>query len=611
MKRIIPWILIISLLFTMAACNVEDEYADGHAVLSPQLTILETPIPYATPRLWAENYTDEMTSASLGYDDLSQQDIEDLYVLGKVWGFLKYYHPNIRAGQFDWDMELMGILPAYAAVASPAERDQLLLEWIQALGAYTDEVDEHMNMPADATVARMPDYSWMDDLTDPALQQALQDILNVQRGEEQHYVTYNEVGGYTAQNEALFSNHSFTHAGARILTLFRYWNVYCYYSPYLEITDKPWDDVLKEMIPSFVNGEEDGEFLGSLRRLSGYTGDEHTYYWGSHSSGNTVFGKYALPLKARYFNEQLVLIDSYEMNRPLEDMGLMAGDVLTHIDGVPVEERYQSLDPFVPTSHEERNRQYLWDFYLFRTHNINMELTVMRDGQTVQMKTFTNKLRDIQMKWHHSTHSAETRKMVVEDLGDGIVYLNLDNVGESDLDKNRDVIMSSKVMIWDLRGYPDYQMMLNFFDMILPQPLNATNITMVYPNTPGIFVDYGSEMVGTGTETPFEGQVIALVDGNAKSRPEYFAMYVKAMPNGTVLGQTTVGVDGDTDTIVLPFGINVQFTSIGIEYPDGSATQRIGIVPDVWLDVTKEGVLAGRDEILEQALEYIRTMELN
>ena len=37
---------------------------------------------------------------------LSNNQIEDLHVLGMIWGFLKYYHPNIASGMFNWDNEL-------------------------------------------------------------------------------------------------------------------------------------------------------------------------------------------------------------------------------------------------------------------------------------------------------------------------------------------------------------------------------------------------------------------------------------------------------------------------------------------------------------------------
>lgn len=42
---------------------------------------------------------------------LDTRRINDLAVLGKVWGFVKYYHPAVCAGEYNWDYELFRILP--------------------------------------------------------------------------------------------------------------------------------------------------------------------------------------------------------------------------------------------------------------------------------------------------------------------------------------------------------------------------------------------------------------------------------------------------------------------------------------------------------------------
>ena len=32
---------------------------------------------------------------------------EKLFATAKVWGFLKYYHPSVAKGEFDWDSQLI------------------------------------------------------------------------------------------------------------------------------------------------------------------------------------------------------------------------------------------------------------------------------------------------------------------------------------------------------------------------------------------------------------------------------------------------------------------------------------------------------------------------
>jgi C-terminal processing protease CtpA/Prc len=40
-------------------------------------------------------------------------------------------------------------------------------------------------------------------------------------------------------------------------------------------------------------------------------------------------------------------------------------------------------------------------------------------------------------------------------------------------------------------------------------------------------------------------------------------------------------------------------------YPDNRPTQRVGIIPDIMVEPTIEGIRAGRDELLEEAIRQI------
>jgi C-terminal processing protease CtpA/Prc len=71
------------------------------------------------------------------------------------------------------------------------------------------------------------------------------------------------------------------------------------------------------------------------------------------------------------------------------------------------------------------------------------------------------------------------------------------------------------------------------------------------------------------------------------------------------VGSTTAGADGNVSEIFLPGGLRTLISGIGIYYPDGTETQRIGIVPDVVVKPTIEGIKKNRDEVLEKAIELI------
>lgn len=65
---------------------------------------------------------------------LTPRQVDNLAALGQVWGFLKYFHPAVAAGQRDWDTDFLRQVPAVLACRSVAERSRLLSAWVTALG---------------------------------------------------------------------------------------------------------------------------------------------------------------------------------------------------------------------------------------------------------------------------------------------------------------------------------------------------------------------------------------------------------------------------------------------------------------------------------------------
>jgi C-terminal processing protease CtpA/Prc len=101
------------------------------------------------------------------------------------------------------------------------------------------------------------------------------------------------------------------------------------------------------------------------------------------------------------------------------------------------------------------------------------------------------------------------------------------------------------------------------------------------------------------------GEIVILVDELSQSQSEYTALAFRSAPGAKVIGSTTAGADGNTTPILLPFGLNLRMSGIGVFYPDKRPTQRVGIVPDIEVKPTIEGLRDGRDEVLEAAKREI------
>ena len=80
---------------------------------------------------------------------------------------------------------------------------------------------------------------------------------------------------------------------------------------------------------------------------------------------------------------------------------------------------------------------------------------------------------------------------------------------------------------------------------------------------------------------------------------------LQSIPGTITIGSQTAGADGDVVEIIMPLGLDLNYSSIGIYYPDGTNAQRAGVKIDRQVYPTVEGIRTGRDEVLEAALYSI------
>ena len=103
----------------------------------------------------------------------------------------------------------------------------------------------------------------------------------------------------------------------------------------------------------------------------------------------------------------------------------------------------------------------------------------------------------------------------------------------------------------------------------------------------------------------YKGKLVVLVNELTQSQAEYTSMAFRAGNNTTIVGSTTAGADGNVSAISLPGGLRTMISGIGVYYPNGKETQRVGIIPDIEIKPTIDGIRLAKDELLEKAIEII------
>jgi hypothetical protein len=192
-------------------------------------------------------------------------------------------------------------------------------------------------------------------------------------------------------------------------------------------------------------------------------------------------------------------------------------------------------------------------------------------------------------------------QMLTNDIG----YFNLGCKRTDDLSKLLATFINTKALIVDLRCSPEIGVTDTFGEFLMPESRDYVKLTNTSIQTPGLFCFGLTLKIGKTNKDFYKGRLIILVNENSQSRAEFYAMSFHAVPNALILGSTTAGADGNISPFVLPGGITTMISGLGVYYPDGKETQRIGIVPDVEVKPTIKGISEKKDELIEKAIEII------
>lgn len=531
--------------------------------------------------------------------DLDTTTIKNLELLGKIWGFLKYHHPEIAKGNYNWDYELFRFLPDYLNVTNPNERDNLLIDWIDSLGQIK-KCTECEPTPDDAFIK--PDMQWIRNQNE-TLASKLMSVYEGRNSGNHYYVTLASVGKPEFTNENDYSDMKYPDDGFRLLSLFRYWNMINYYFPYKYLTDKNWSGVLKEYIPDFINASDELEYeLASLRLIADVR-DTHANLYGRGADQIRKWKGMNFPaVNVRFIEDQLVVTDYFNPEYK-EDYQLEIGDIITEINGKNVQKIIDEISEFYPASNQPtRLRNISSDILRSNDTTLNIDYVSKNSGKAIERNN-TIKLfpRDSLNIYRWLKPSKEPSFKMLED---NIGYVTLQTIENEDLPKIKEDFADTKGIIIDIRNYPSEQIFINLGSYFVSEPTPFVKFTKGNINNPGEFTLSDSFNLPP-KKTAYSGKLIVLVNEITQSQAELTAMALRAGENTTIIGSTTAGADGNVSRFKLPGNLITMISGIGIYYPDGEETQRVGIVPDIEVKQTIEGIRKEKDELLEEAIRLI------
>ncbi|MDF1698325.1 MAG: S41 family peptidase [Saprospiraceae bacterium] len=373
----------------------------------------------------------------------------------------------------------------------------------------------------------------------------------------------------------------------RLGNVINIYNVFHHFYPYFDVLDLDWESEFVKALTQSRKDSTDIDHLVTLEKFTSPLKDGHLWVKGPKT------GAYQPPVNWEFVEGQLViteiLSDSIEVN---------LGDVVTKIDNVPVDDYFDEVKSTISAGTEGWANYIAYGKSMFGKKDtpITIEIegkkiTLYRDGK------YTFGVAKIPIQAHR-----------YKKLDHNIYYLNLSTIEMDTITTLLPELETAKGIICDMRGYP------NGNHGLISHLMKENDTTKGWMKIPKVIrpdqkgnPGYQDEDWGLEAKEPYLGdkKVVFLIDGRAISYAESYMGYIEGYDLATIVGQPTAGTNGNLNSFNLLGGYAISWTGMKVLKHNGSQHHAVGIVPDIVVNRTIEGVKTGKDEYLEKAIELI------
>lgn len=399
----------------------------------------------------------------------------------------------------------------------------------------------------------------------------------------------------------------------RIAGLARYWaEVRSNFAFFDQVPELDWDAAFLETLPKVRAAATTAEYYRVLQALNARLRDGHTNVYPPKPLRPSFYTRPAL--RTAKIDGRVVI--TRLLDPALAGAGLAPGLVIVAIDGEPVE-AYASarVRPYQAASTPQDLEVRTYDYALLAgAAGTEVELLV-EDASgarrtVVVVRTPQEELAKV---------APPFRPFEITPLGDDILRVDLRSFDTPQVAEewlaHWDEIAAAKGLILDLRdnGGGNSGHGYRILSTLIDRP-SATSVwrTRLYRpsfrawgNAEGWYVsDPGS--LEPDAEHHFAGPVVVLIGPRTYSAAEDFAVAFDVADRGPMLGEPTGGSTGQPLMFALPGGGQARVCSKRDTYPDGREFVGVGVLPDRVVPATVADVRAGRDPVLEAAIEAIR-----
>lgn len=396
----------------------------------------------------------------------------------------------------------------------------------------------------------------------------------------------------------------------RLLGLFKVWNVIDRFFAYKHLMDRSWDSLLTEFIPRFASADGPGDYGLLAQELVAHLQDSHAdaYQGAATAAIAERFGRApSSTILVQAIRGEMVVVAADES---VKDQ-VRIGDVVVSVDDEPIAERTARFQKYFAASTPHALLKKVMS-----TSGKGPLTGPVDSPARLKVRGPDGSIRDAILP---RTRDSDALQRLVQSrarkapaysvLPEGYGYFDLMQLEPSSVTKAFESVKATSALIMDLRGYPKFNDRA-ICARLIEKPMTHALAYLPYRSLvePGTKSDYRLTLVDEpSTLWKYTAPIVVLINCDAISHAEGTAMRFAEAANGriTFIGTPTDGTNGDATNTFMPGGIIVRFTGLDVRHADGRQLQRVGIQPDIRVEPTIAGIVAGKDEVLEAAIKFL------
>ena len=396
----------------------------------------------------------------------------------------------------------------------------------------------------------------------------------------------------------------------RIAGFARLWSEVKYnFAFFDQVPEIDWDEILVDYLPHVQAAKTDVAYYEVLRECIALLRDGHTSVTGPADSPSGF-----LPFRLQRV-EGLATITSLPLahetkkvawKEALEQASLQLGEAIIDINGVPVGEILaKDICPYISASTSQALHRKAY----------SLLVNGPAGGSVVcRVRGLDGKERRANLYYGRYPFPDDPEKTVA----DPFVYINITGFSSDraarEFDAKLNEIKQSQGLILDVRqnGGGSTRHGYAIVSRLIKETIPGSHWRS--PKHIAAYKAWGRDVqwqegdhgrIEPHKSIHYGGPVVVLTGPGTVSAAEDFVVAFQTSGRGKVIGQKTNGSTGQPLRVQLPGGGSARICTKRDTYPDGRDFVGIGCIPDIEIEPARRDVAAGRDPVLEEAVEVL------